>query len=122
MPPWHRLPFIACASRMLGAALPLVAQRAKLSFDNAISEDPRRPHDWTFFGGGYDAALDLIAHDGQRSLRLVRPRAGGTAAVSQTLNVSGWQASRVRLSGYVRTRDATGGTAGLALMVRGSDL
>ena len=108
-------------SLALGTAQPVLAQRTNLSFETASAEDPQRPQDWKFFGAGYEAALDSIARDGRRSLRLVRPRAGGSAAVSQVLNVAGLQASRVRLAGYVRTKDATGGTAGLAMMVRGSD-
>jgi hypothetical protein len=109
------------ASLALGVARPALAQQTNLSFETPSSEDPRRPLDWNFFGGGYEVALDSIARDGKRSLRLIRSRAGGTSAVSQILDVAGLQASRVRLAGWVRTRDATGGTAGLALMVRGSD-
>jgi carboxyl-terminal processing protease len=110
---------LALVSFALLIARPALAQRANLSFETPSSEDAQRPQAWKASGSGYQIALDTIAYDGQRSLRVERPRGGGFAGVSQTLATAGMAATRVRLSGYVRTRDATAGTAGLALVVWG---
>jgi carboxyl-terminal processing protease len=99
---------------------PTLAQRVNLSFETPSNEDPQRPQGWKPSGSAYQLMLDTLAYDAQRSLRVVRSRAGGFAGVSQTLATAGLGATRIRLSGYVRTRDATGGTAGLALIVWGS--
>jgi len=111
---------LALALLALAGARPALAQRANLSFESPSSEDPQRPRDWKLQGAGYHWALDTIAHHGKLSLRLSRPRAGGSCGLSQTVSARDLTATRVRLSGYVRTRDATGGTAGLALVVWGS--
>jgi hypothetical protein len=111
---------LGLASLVLGVAQPALAQRVNLSFETPSTDDPERPRDWKFHGTGYQVTLDPSAHDGKRSLRLVRPRAGGSAGVSQTVPTDELRAIRVRLSGYVRTREATGGTAGLAMVVWGS--
>lgn len=99
---------LALAPLVIGAAQPALAQRTNLSFETPSSEDPERPRDWKFHGSGYQPALDTTAHDGKLSLRLSRTRAGGSAGVSQTVTAEELRATRVRLSGYVRTRDATG--------------
>lgn len=111
---------LALASLVLGTAQPALAQHANLSFETPSSEDPERPRDWKFHGGGFQVALDTSAHHGKLSLRLSRARAGGSGGISQTLQTGDLKATRVRLSGYVRTREATGGAAGLALIVWGS--
>jgi carboxyl-terminal processing protease len=108
------------ASLLFTGAEPALGQRTNLSFETPSAEDPQRPRDWKFFGGGHEVALDSSARDGERSLRLVRNRAGGSSAVSQILNLAGLDASRVRLSGHVRTVGVTGGTAGLVMIVWGS--
>lgn len=111
---------IPLASLVLGAAQPALAQRANLSFETASTDNLERPRDWKFHGTGYLATLDTSAHDGKLSLRLTRTRAGGSAGVAQTVAAEELRAIRVRLSGYVRTREATGGEAGLAMVVWGS--
>jgi carboxyl-terminal processing protease len=111
---------LALACLVLGAAQPALAQRTNLSFETPSADDPERPRDWKFHGSGYLATLDTSARDGKLSLRLTRTRAGGSAGVSQTVAAKELRATRVRLSGYVRTHEATGGEAGLALLVWGS--
>lgn len=105
---------------MLLAASQAAAQQTNLGFEVQSSDDPHRPAGWKVSGAGYEIALDSLALEGKRSLRLIRARPGGFAGASQTVSTVGLNATRVRLSGYVRTVDVTGGAAGFAMLVWGS--
>jgi hypothetical protein len=76
---------------------------------------------WSIDATGYTAAADsTVRHGGNRSLRLASERAGARGATAELFApVEDVHGRRVKLTGWIKTRDVTGG-AGLLLRAEGS--
>ena len=74
--------------------------------------------------GGFAAGVDReVAHGGHASvsIRSIVAEPKGFRAVTQLIKADAYRGKRVRLSGYLKTRDVSGGWAGLWLRVDGPD-
>ena len=74
--------------------------------------------------GGFAAGVDReVAHGGHASvsIRSIVAEPKGFRAVTQLIKADAYRGKRVRLAGYLKTRDVRGGGAGLWLRVDGPD-
>ena len=74
--------------------------------------------------GGFAAVIDrAVAHDGHASvsIRSIVAEPKGFRAVTQLIKADAYRGKRVRLSGYLKTRDVRGGGAGIWLRVDSPD-
>src|SRR5690554_4060999 len=115
------LVLVAAAALLVGADERLLAQGSNLGFEARSAGDPERPDGWEFRAPGSGVSLDSIAHEGRLSLRIVREAAGGATVAMQSMPAAALSPpARIRLSGYVRTREVSEGTARLWLVIHGS--
>jgi len=80
------------------------------------------PVGWIGKAAGYDMAWDpTVSHRGEASGRIARhpgtPASAIPASLSQWISAERWKGKRVRLSGWLRTKDVTSGWAGLWMRV-----
>jgi len=77
---------------------------------------------WTLAGEGYTFAVDRQEKQGgERSLRITCRKPGQSGTATQTFPVEEARGKFLRLIGYLRTENVTGGQAGLWLRVDGPD-
>jgi erythromycin esterase len=80
------------------------------------------PEIWYAGGEGYVAVIDRDEkHAGERSLRIEFREQGNFGVATNQFPVDAARGQRLRLSGFLRTKDITTGWAGLWMRVDGSD-
>jgi erythromycin esterase len=79
-----------------------------------------RPEGWFAGGKGYAAAIDQeVKQSGERSLRISFLEAGDFGVATSRFPVDAAKGKRLRLTGYIKTKEVTTGWAGLWMRVDG---
>ena len=121
MRPLHPLLLMAAAALLVGVNEPSLAQGSNLGFEARSGGDPERPDGWQLRAPSGGVSLDTIAYEGRLSLRMVREMAGAATVAMQSVHAALLSPpARVQLSGYVRTRDVSEGTARLWMVIHGA--
>lgn len=117
----HPVLLVMAAAFLVGANQRLAAQGSNLGFEARSGVDAERPDGWQFRPAGSGVSLDTIAYEGRLSLRITRDAAGPATVAMQSMPAASLSPpARIRLSGYVRTREVGEGTARLWLVVHGA--
>jgi len=109
---------------VLAQPAPTAAPAAPTNLDFEEGTDQHgRPTGWIGGGHGYLIAEDgTVAHGGTASGRIKAPKLGfvgdkAAAPLIQRVSAEAWRGKRVRLSGWLQTRDITVGWGGLWMRV-----
>lgn len=102
-------------------ATPPAATPANPGFEEGAA-DRGLPEGWIGGSEGYEIAVDPdVAHGGEASVRIAALAPGlpedSWVPLIQQIPAEPWRGKRVRLSGWLRTRDVTSGWAGLWMRV-----
>ena len=108
---------IAVIALLLMTPVPTPEGIRNLGFEDGLDEKGR-PAGWMGKTKGYAVLLDPeVTHGGQTSARIERRDDVETdktvAPLTQAMPATAWRGKRVRLTGWLRTRDITTGWAGL---------
>lgn len=91
-------------------------------FERTAESGSNQPLHWSTGGKGYEITVtDKAAYRGSRSLQIQRTESGRFGVATQTLKADSLDATRLRLSGYIKTQDTEEGYAGLWVRVDGPE-